>query len=398
MKAIGEDKPFLFNDGVLLHLREPEVVGFDAGGWGIPQAMFCYGTSRYLFGLRKMNEVLASDYMISIRIASPKEPTQGGQSFMEGGVTDMADFTRQFRSVVARHRKDPASIHVLGQPVEYQTLGAEGKSLVTGELLIQGEDMHLNAMGYPAQFHRGDLELNTAPMAARLIESHHQNIPSAANTFLGWVVKQVTPYLGWKEFGVKLTQPKIADNLDQLMLLLQLRQTGEVSATTLLPKVGLDRAEEQRRMGNEAVQSAKLEVQNQAELDKVVAGNDALNQTVQQQQAMMAGAPPEGGMPPVGATGVPAADPLNQIMMRIRSISPQTPIPITEIYQIAQEAAAVLVSMPELDKRQKLREIDQLNKPIGDMIRSQMKEVRGQQDSQHISQGRAAMQQGGMAM
>ena len=180
---------------------------------------------------------------------------------------------------------------------------------------------------------------------------------------------------------------------------MQLQQMGKVSATTMLPKVGLDHAEEQRRLGNEAVQTAKIEVQTQADLDKVVAGNDALNQAVQQQQAAMAegGAPPE-GVSPMGASGAPAADPLRQIMMRIQSMSPQTPIPITEIFQLAQEAAAILTTMPEAQKREKLREIDQMNKPIGDMIRQQMSEVNKSRNREFVAQGQAAMQQGGMAM
>ena len=254
------------------------------------------------------------------------------------------------------------------------------------------KDMHLTAYGCPPQLHRGALELQTAPMAARLLEAHHQNIPAAANTFLEWIIAKVTPFLGWKEFGARLTQPKIADNMDQLMMLMQLQQMGKISATTMLPKVGLDNAEEQRRLSNEAIQSAKIEVKMQAEMDKTVAGNDAINQAVQQQAAMEGGG---GGVPPMGASGAPAADPMGQIMMRIQSISPQTPIPITEIFQIAQEAAAILTSMPEVQKRQKLREIDQFNKPIADMIRKQMDEVNKSRNREFVAQGQAAMQQGG---
>jgi len=81
LKAIGEDKAFLFNDNVLLHLREPEIIGFDTGGWGIPQAMFCYGVSRYVFGLRKMNEVLATDYLVPMRVLSPAQMPKDGRGF-----------------------------------------------------------------------------------------------------------------------------------------------------------------------------------------------------------------------------------------------------------------------------------------------------------------------------
>jgi hypothetical protein len=87
-------------------------------------------------------------------------------------------------------------------------------------------------------------------------------------------------------------------------------------------------------------------------------------------------------------------------MARIEAFrNPNTPAPITEQMQLAQEAAALLAPLPLRAKRGKLREIDQINKPIADLIRSQLKEVNKQQDAQFIEQGRAAMQQqGGMPM
>jgi hypothetical protein len=75
-------------------------------------------------------------------------------------------------------------VHVLPCTVEYQIFGAEGKDLVPGELLLQGEDMQLNAMGIPPQLYRGDLTIQTAPMAARLFETHWHSIPTTANTVL----------------------------------------------------------------------------------------------------------------------------------------------------------------------------------------------------------------------
>ena len=66
--------------------------------------------------------------------------------------------------------------HLICAPLGYQVLGGEGKDLVPGELLLHAEDMQLNAMGIPVPFHRGDLTIQSAPMAARLFEAHWQHI------------------------------------------------------------------------------------------------------------------------------------------------------------------------------------------------------------------------------
>jgi hypothetical protein len=149
-------------------------------------------------------------------------------------------------------------------------------------------------------------------MMARLFEAHWQHIPSAANTILKWIVEKITPNLDWKEFGVRLTPPKIADNMDHLMMLMQLFQSGEVSPGTMLGKIGLDRAEEQRRKGDDTIQSAKTDVKTQSELDKVVACcNSALQQAVESYMASQQGGAPPAGAPPGMAP--PPADPVAQV-------------------------------------------------------------------------------------
>jgi hypothetical protein len=398
LQAISKDKAYTFNSDVLLHLREPDLAGMQTGGWGIPQAFYCYGTARYLFGLRKMNEILASDYMIPMRVMSPEKEAATNPSIGVGQTADLSDWNAQARGMIASFRKDPAAIHTISQPVKYQLFGAEGKSLVPGELLLHGEDMLLNAMGISPQLYRGDLNLQTAPMAARLLESNWQHLVDAANTFLRWVQRKVSSELGWKPFGIRLTKPLIADNMDQLMLLLQLMPTGKLSDTTLFQALNKDYTEELRRVKDDTIRQIKNDNDIQREADKLVVGTNALRQGVEEQRAIqqqqMAG--------PQGApAGPPPADPLAEVMARIEAFrNPDTPVPITEQLQLAEEAAALIAPLPLREKRQKLRNIEQINPPIADLIRSQLKEVTAQQDAQFIEQGRAAMQQqqGGMPM
>ncbi len=399
LQAIGEEKDYRFNDRTILHLRETTLVGQNTGGWGIPESVYGYGMSRYVFGLRKMNEILASDYMIPVRVCSPSKATDdGGFSTVDTGWTqDMTDWNRQIKGIFARHRLDPAAVHTIGFPIEYQVLGGEGKSLVPGELLLQGEDMQLNANGIPTQLYRGDLTVQTAPMAGRLLESHWQAIPGTINTILGWVVLQATPELGWKPCGVRIQPSKFADNMEQLMLLLQMVESGAVARSTVLGKLGLDKSEEARKQVDEATFEAELEAKQQQELDKMMAGSTALQQAVDAQRAAMAPAMQQqagGGGDPNAAGGAvpPAADPLAAIMARIEQFgSPDTPTTAQEMIAVAQEAAAVFINLPEMEKRQKLREIETVNKTMKELITSMMTETRDAQNKRFIAQGQQAM-------
>ena len=124
-----------------------------------------------------------------------------------------------------------------------------------------------------------------------------------------------------------------------------------------------------------------------------MAGNSVLQQTVQQQQAMMqGGAPPDGGMGMSGSA--PAADPVSQIMMRIQAFAnPGVPKPLNEFSQLAQEAAAVFLTLPLIEKQAKLREIDQINKPLADMIRTQLELLNKEKNRGYVAQGQAMEQQ-----
>ena len=140
LRAIGKDQAYTFNSDVILHLREPDLVGMQNGGWGVPQALYCYGTSRHNFGLRKMNEAITGDYMLPIRVFSPSQAKNTGQAIGAnniGMINDMADWNRQMRGIIAAHRRDPSAIHTLGFPFDYTVCGGEGKSLVSPELLIR---------------------------------------------------------------------------------------------------------------------------------------------------------------------------------------------------------------------------------------------------------------------
>jgi hypothetical protein len=94
----------------------------------------------------------------------------------------------------------------------------------------------------------------------------------------------------------------------------------------------------------------------------------------------------------------PPADPLAQIMAKIEQFgSPATPITPQDQLAIAQEAAAILANMPEIMKREKLREIEQINPNMKKLITSEMTEFHKMQNKEFVAQGQQMMQQGGGA-
>jgi hypothetical protein len=401
LEAIGENKDYRFDSDMILHLREETISSINTGGWGLPRAIDSYRLSRYVFSLRHMNEVLAADYMVPVRLLSPsKVPDNGGYSTSDTGWTvDMNDWNSQVKQFWAAHRKDPTTVHTIGLPVTYQILGGEAKSLVPGEMLAQAEADQLNAMGFPAQMYKGDLSVQAAPMAARLFEQHWWVIPENANKLLTWLVGKITPQLGWKAVGARLEPPKIADNMDHLMLLMQMVDKGKVADSTVLQRMGLDQTEELRKQQDAAMLQAEMEAEQQKEMDKLMAGSTGLQAAVEEERAMMAPPPPQGGAPapaPAGAPAqgggmMPSADPIASIMLKVEQLgNPAVPTKPQDLAALAQEAAAVLANMPEIQKRQILRDIEGKSPIIKSLITDEMTNFHKDQNRQFILQGQQA--------
>jgi hypothetical protein len=74
--------------------------------------------------------------------------------------------------------------------------------------------------------------------------------------------------------------------------------------------------------------------------------------------------------------------------------SPDTPVSINAMNAVAEEAAAIFVTLPEVDKRQKLRDVESRNPPMKSLIARKMTEYLENRNRQAVSQDRQMMTQG----
>jgi hypothetical protein len=338
---------------------------------------------------------------------------------------DMLDWNVHVQRIIAAHRRDPNAIHTSPFPLTYQVLGGETKNMVPIDLLNYGENYQLNAIGVPPQMQHGDLQTQTAPIAVRLFERHWMSIPRDANRFLRWLVSKLSPKLGWKPVRIRLEIPNVIDNLDQLMLKMQLADKGDLAATTLLKILGYSFEEQKRIQKDEAKLVAKLETEQQEELDQSLGGAHLITQTAMDNAAMQqqaaagqpaapqaapqaaqqAGSPAAAGqaagapMPGAPMPGAPMSQQAAQILARVEQFgSPTTPMSPQNMTAMAAEVAAQLIYMPEIEKRSILRQIAAVNATIKDLIVEEMAKQRRQIGTQAYQQAMAQGQPQGQPM
>jgi hypothetical protein len=395
--AIHKNQVYRFDEDAIYHMREPVLGGILNRGWGLPRILSDFRQIWYVQVLHRHNEAIALDYVIPFRLITPGVRPGSGAS---GGMTmdplmmyNGGDFRAQVMQMVRRRRRDPASWQVLPFPVQYQMLGAEATQLAPRELLDQGMETLLNNAGIPVELYKGSLQLQTAPVALRLVESTWHHLVHDINEMLQWATKQVAQILNWEVVEAEIKRVTIADDLQKQMAMLQLMMSQQVSGTTGLSALGINWIQEQKQLAEEARQQAEIQSRTQEEMEQA----GFAQQLAKGQQAQQGGQPQQGGAPAGGggaaaAQGTPMSGPVDQYIASAGQNTPQTP---QDMLNVANSMAQQLIGMPDGVKDSQLRKLLQGNKVLHDLVTGRLNQIRRDTKSQAGNAAMAQLQQGG---
>lgn len=384
LKAVKNNLNFRFARDALFHMKEPTLGGIRSRGWGLSRTLINFRNVFYVQVLRRYNEAIALDYIIPFRVITPDvRPSAGG---IGGGeisdplrMHDMGDFTAQVRTMLRRHRRNPATWHTMAMPIKYQALGGEASQLVPKEMMDQGNEELLNAIGTPIDMYRGSMQMQTAPVSLRLFEATHHSLVYDNNRFLRWLTQQVGQILSMSPISATMTRVTHADDFNKQMAALQLMMGQSISQTTGLHGIGMDFKEEQRLIGEEARYQQKIQAEIQEEMEQSAFGEQiAQGQMVPGQPA--AGGAPAGGDPAAaggdpaaaGAGGMPqGGGPVTGMVM-----SPNTPITPEDMLAMASSIAQQVLGLPESQKDSELRALKTKNEALHALVTAKVKEIR----------------------
>lgn len=395
LKAIQYNQHFRFSDDAIYHMKEPTLSGILNRGWGLPGLLMHFRQVWYVQVLRRFNEAIALDYVIPFRLITPQvrssSSAAGGMAMDPLMVWNGGEFRNNVLRMIRGRRKDPAQWNVLPFPVEYHMLGGDANKLAPRELLDQGMEQLLNDVGTPVELYKGSLQLQTAPVALRLFEVTHHHRVHMANTFLRWLVRQISQILSWETIDAKLKRVTIADDIERQTLALQLMMSQHVSATTALKQLNYDYKKEQKQLGEEALISAEVQARSQEEMEQA-----GFAQQVAQGQlpgGPGGGAPGGGGGAPGGApaggggdlSGVPAggmATAQGPVTAYLASAGPNTPQSPQDMLAVADSIAQQLLGLPEPMKDSELRKLRMANEVLANQVKDRMSKQRQQTRSQ----------------
>lgn len=400
LEAVKHNHLFLFAPGVIHHMMEPTLCGFRNRGWGVSRTLTNFRQVYYVQVLRRYNEAIALDYVVPFRLLTPVP--RGGSGGAGGAVIDpmlsmdMGAFMPQVRAMLNRRRRDPASWHTLPFPVQYQALGGDATQLAPRDLLDQGTEDLLNAIGTPVEMYKGTMSLQSMPGGLRLFESQHRPMVHLANMFLTWLLDEVCNILQWEKVRARLKRVTLADDINRQMMIMQLMMGRVVSQSTGLQMLGLEFKDEQRSLAEEQRFTAEQQAEIQEEMQQSSFGEQMAKGQSQSSLAQAAGggqAAPAGGGGGGGGGDAAAAPPTSPVDQMMASRGSNPSITPDDMLENAEGLANDLLGLPAGQRRSELQALKGKDEALWHLVKGKMSTIRSQARSSGQQQ---VLQQAGM--
>jgi len=369
LRAVSDDKDFLFYEDEVFHFKSPTISGISNRGWGLPETIANYRSLHILQVYRKIDEAIGLDYMVPFRIFTPEPGTN------ETGVVRnliLSQWRGQVENIIKNRRKDKFAMHAFPFPLKYQEFGAEGKNLAPKDLIEYQTNSMLDAMGYPAELFKGSLQVQQVPTAVRLFENSFMFIHLGFNDFAQWVSKKISKFMGEPYMHVQLERPSLADNMDRQNVIMQLSSSGEISRKKAYSWLGItDAVDEKKERLEEDAEIQKVQMKQEEDLRREMETGSIdkhLDAQAQQQAEQQGG----GGSPPGGPVGN---------AQQGGGGSAVTPM---DVQGQAQEMAQQWAGLPEGERRKAMAQVKATDQTLYSLAKQFLEDMRGQAKSEGV--------------
>lgn len=258
LEAVAKGVDFRFHDGHVFVFTRPALTGLSKKGLGIPGPIAHYRELHQLQVYRKINETVAKDFMVPLRMVSPGFGSASGGTLDPMFASNAAQWQGHMAKIIRKWREEQDSFFAVPMPTQYQELSGNGKALVTKDLMELQMNTLLNTAGYPAELFHGTLAYQQVPVALRIFERTFHYIHHHFNKFVKWVTDSTRKFLGLPHIDVALQPPTMADDAEKQQIIMQLLAGGEVPRDLILKTVGI----------KDPVQAFKARLQEDAEFEE----------------------------------------------------------------------------------------------------------------------------------
>ncbi|KKN37903.1 hypothetical protein LCGC14_0758830 [marine sediment metagenome] len=239
----------------LFHFKRPGIADNDMG-WGMPIILPVLKDAYWLQILRKANEAISLEHIVPWRIIFPSANADTSPYVN----LNLGSWKNEIEKEVSRWRQDPNHISVMPLPIGTNTFGGDGKLLLVWqeEKILQGQIA--GGLGVPLELIFGGLSWSGSSVSLRILENHFLTDRELLDEFLNeFLLPRLQRYFRLPKIKVKMIDFRMADDVQQKQLAMQLNQLGKLSDTTLLGQSGFDFEDELLLRKTEQIELIELQ-------------------------------------------------------------------------------------------------------------------------------------------
>lgn len=278
LEAMQQNRTFRFAPNAIYHLRVPGAAGTDTQ-WGLPPILAAMKLFLFAAILRKANEAIALDHINPFRVLFPQAASGNGDPV---STLNLAQWKSQVQENFRRFRRDPLHIFIAPVPLGYQSIGGEGRTLLTISEIQEAEKNIALSMGVPMEFLVGGLGQVRGEVTLRMLENQLQTHIEDLNGLLQWVENEVSRFMQRDPIKVKFADFKMLDDDMRQNFILQLWGQGKVSDSTVNKLFDIDSSQERKQRREDTLADMRAQMETEREVQKI---QTSLSQQAQQQEA-----------------------------------------------------------------------------------------------------------------
>jgi hypothetical protein len=285
VEAVRDNKQIKLDNKNLYHMRRPTIADADMA-WGMPLILPVIKDAYWLQILRKANEAIALDHVVPWRILFPAANADISPYVQQ----NLSSWRQRVEDEVKKWRQDPNHISIMPLPIGTQNFGGDAKLLQVWQEEKVIQQQIAGGIGVPLELVFGGLSWSGSSVSLRILENHFIRDREEMDNFLNeFLVPNLQRYFRLPKITVKQKNFKMADDVQQKQLIMQLMQMGKVSDSTVLEENNLsfqDEATKRMQEQNTSIEFQRQQMLQQAEIQGAISVVTARYQGMAQAESM----------------------------------------------------------------------------------------------------------------
>jgi len=260
IKAVEKNKPLkLMNDNVF-HMKRlaPQYMYPSERGWGVSVVMPVIKDVFHVKILKKGNEMIAFDHIIPLRILFPL----GTGDVSPHATINLNTWKNKVEQEITKWKADNNYISIVPLPLGIVNFSGDGKMLMTTPEIRSTQDEIITGTGVIPEIIKGGASWSGSNVSLRIVENSFLNHRESEDSFLQWVIDKVATYLNKTAIKVKMSDFKMADDMQKKEMIMRATLTSAanalISKSTMTKEFGFDPQKEYELKLKELAQATEL--------------------------------------------------------------------------------------------------------------------------------------------